>query len=210
VRVQLVSERLGGCVRVPVTALALVAVLTAGCGGGSTGGIGTADGTDVGPVPTPRIPTLASCPTAGSASSLPSITLNCLRSGPKVDTAALGGRPVLVNLWASWCGPCKQEMPSLQRAYGTFGGQIAFLGVDTKDEMNSANDFLAATSVHYPQVVDNNGDLLHKIGGSGLPVTVVLDATGRTVYSHRGQLRSDDLKAALLAAGVRLPNKFRL
>jgi cytochrome c biogenesis protein CcmG/thiol:disulfide interchange protein DsbE len=209
VRAHLVSKRFGGQVRLPVTALALVAFLTAACGSGSASGVGASDGTDVGPVPTPRIPTLASCPTAGSPSSLPSITLNCLRDGPAVDTAALGGRPVLVNLWASWCGPCKQEMPSLQRAYGTFGGQIAFLGVDTKDEKNSANDFLAATSVHYPQVVDTDGDLLHKIGGSGLPVTVVLDATGRSVYSHRGQLRSDDLRTALLAAGVRLPSKFR-
>ena len=209
-RAQLVSERLGGPVRVPITALALVAALAAGCGSGTNTGAGAADATDVGPVPTPRIPTLAPCPTAGSPSSLPSITLSCLRDGPKVDTATLGGHPVLVNLWASWCGPCKQEMPSLQTAYRTFGRQISFLGVDTKDDVNSASDFLAATSVHYPQVVDNNGDLLHKIGGSGLPVTVVLDATGHTVYSHRGQLRSDDLKAALRSAGVSVPSTFRL
>jgi cytochrome c biogenesis protein CcmG/thiol:disulfide interchange protein DsbE len=165
---------------------------------------------DVGPVPTPRVPTLAPCPPTASPSSLPSVTLGCLRAGPKVDTAFLGGRPVVVNLWASWCGPCKREMPSLQAAYRAFGGQVGFLGIDTKDDGNSANDFLAAMSVHYPQVVDGNGDLLHKLGGSGLPVTVVLDAAGRTVYSHRGELRSNDLKAALLAAGVKVPNNFRL
>ena len=209
-RAQLVSERRVGPVRVPIITLALVAALAAGCGSGASAGVGAADGTYAGPVPTPRIPTLAPCPTAGSPSSLPSLTLSCLRDGPKVDTATLGGHPVLVNLWASWCGPCKQEMPSLQTAYRTLGRQISFLGVDTKDDVNSASDFLAAISVHYPQVVDDNGDLLHKIGGSGLPVTVVLDVTGRAVYSHRGQLRTDDLRAALLAAGVILPSKFRL
>jgi cytochrome c biogenesis protein CcmG/thiol:disulfide interchange protein DsbE len=152
---------------------------------------------------TPRIPALAPCPAAGSASSLPQVTLNCLRSGRKVDMATLGGRPVLVNLWASWCAPCKREMPSLQGAYARYGHQISFLGVDTKDDINSAKDFLAAFALHYPQVADANGDLLHKVGGAGLPVTLVLNTDGKTVYSHRGELRSKDLQQALRAAGIR-------
>jgi cytochrome c biogenesis protein CcmG/thiol:disulfide interchange protein DsbE len=175
------------------------ALAVASCSGASSP---SAASGDAGPAPSPRVPVLAACPAPGTASSLPHARLSCLRAGPKVDPGALGGRPVLVNLWASWCGPCKQEMPSLQAAYATYGTQIAFLGVDTKDSPDSAQDFLAATAVHYPQVIDDNGDLLHGVGGSGLPVTIVLDAAGRTVYSHRGELRARDLKAALVAGGV--------
>jgi cytochrome c biogenesis protein CcmG/thiol:disulfide interchange protein DsbE len=94
-------------------------------------------------------------------------------------------------------------MPSLQGAYARYGHQISFLGVDTKDDINSAKDFLAAFALHYPQVADANGDLLHKVGGAGLPVTLVLNTDGKTVYSHRGELRSKDLQQALRAAGIR-------
>jgi thiol-disulfide isomerase/thioredoxin len=168
-----------------LAAAALAATLAA-CGSGSDHGSAV---DNAGPAPTPRHPAVAACPAAGTSSALPHLTLTCLGPGPKVDTTALGGRPVLLNLWASWCGPCRKEMPSLQIAYTRYSSQVSFLGVDTKDDVNSANDFLAAYKVRYPQVVDDNGDLLHQVGASGLPVTIVLDAAGRSVYSHRGELR---------------------
>ena len=153
--------------------------------------------------PSPRTPVLAPCPGAGAQSDLPAVKLSCLQDGPDVSTTKLGGRPVLINLWASWCGPCKQEMPALQAAYEQVGSRVMFLGVDTKDDPDSARDFLAATAIHYPQAVDADGQLLHELGGSGLPVTLILDASGNRVYSHRGELRADDLRTALAAAGVR-------
>ena len=159
----------------------------------------------VGAPPAPRLPVLARCPAAGSRSWLPPMSLTCLGSGPAVSTTALGGRPVLINLWASWCWPCQKEMPALQAAYARYGNSVDFLGVDTKDSADSAKDFLAAVAVHYPQVVDEDGDLLHGLGGAGLPVTLILDPTGRTVYSHRGELRPTDLAAALRAAGLPPP-----
>ena len=180
-------------------ALALIACLTAGC---TVGAESPAGRQVAGPQPTARTPSLRACPAAGSPSDLPDITLSCLSTGSRVRLAALGGTPVLVNLWASWCAPCKNEMPSLQRASETYAGKLAFLGVDTKDNVDSANDFLAATSVHYPQLLDNDGDLLHALGGSGLPVTVVLDAQGKVVYQRRGELRASDLAAATRAAGI--------
>jgi len=150
--------------------------------------------------PAPRTPVLAACPGTGLASRLPVLALSCLGGGPVVNPARLGGSPVLVNLWASWCVPCQQEMPALQRAYALHGRRVRFLGVDTEDEADSARDFLAAAGVHYPQVNDDRGDLLHRLGGTGLPVTIVLDAAGKIVYSHRGQLREPDLADALAAA----------
>jgi len=150
--------------------------------------------------PAPRDPVLAACPTTGSGTGLPAVRLTCLAGGAVVNLARLGGSPVLVNLWASWCVPCQQEMPALQRAYAQHGRQVRFLGVDTEDERSSARDFLAAVGVHYPQVVDDRGDLLHRLGGTGLPVTLVLDASGKVVYSHRGQLSDSALATALAAA----------
>ena len=152
------------------------------------------------PLARPRLPVLAACPATGSNSGLPALALPCLRAGAQVNPSRLGGSPILINLWASWCVPCQQEMPALQRAYARAGQQVRFLGVDTEDEVNSAQDFLAATGVHYPQAVDARGDLLHRIGGTGLPVTLVLDARGRVVFSRRGRLRDRDLSAALAAA----------
>ena len=93
-------------------------------------------------------------------------------------------------------------MPALQKTFVQYGAELGFLGVDTEDDVNSARDFLAATGVHYPQVVDNDGKLLRRVGGSGLPITLVLDAGGHQVFTHRGQLSSKDLLAALRAAGV--------
>lgn len=148
----------------------------------------------------PRTPVLSPCPAAGAAAGLPRLALRCLGPGPAVDPARLGGAPVLVNLWASWCLPCQREMPALQRAYLQHGTPLRFLGVDTEDDADSAKDFLAAVGVHYPQLVDDRGDLLHRLGGAGLPVTVVLNARGAVVFTHRGQLSSGDLSAAVAAA----------
>ncbi len=156
--------------------------------------------TAAGAQPAARTPVLAACPVTGAGSSLPALTLACLKVGPAVNPARLGGAPVLVNLWASWCVPCQQEMPALQRAYAVYGRQVRFLGVDTEDQHDSANDFLATVGVHYPQAVDERGDLLHRLGSTGLPVTLVLDAAGKVVYSHRGQLTARDLAKALAAA----------
>jgi len=116
-----------------------------------------------------------------------------------VDPARLGGSPVLVNLWASWCVPCQQEMPALQRAYPRYGRQVRFVGLDTEDDPDSAKDFLAAVGVHYPQVVDDRGDL-HHLAGTGIPATLILHARGRVVFTHRGKLRERDLAAALASA----------
>lgn len=146
---------------------------------------------------TPRAPTLSDCPPRGEVSALPAVRLRCLGSAVEVDMSHLAGRPVLVNVWASWCAPCQRETPLLVRAQATFGSEVVFLGVDSMDDTASARDFLAAFGVHYPQVVDASGALLHRLGGSGLPITVVLDATGRVTFTRHGELRAQELDKAL-------------
>lgn len=85
---------------------------------------------------------------------LPALRLPCLGNGPDVTLSSLTGRPTLVNLWASWCAPCREEMPLLQQAFAEHGQDIRFLGVATRDEPAVAADFAAATGVTYPSVVD--------------------------------------------------------
>lgn len=184
--------------------LALAAVLLAGCGTGDRQ-LATAD---VPPSTGVAVPGVASCaelpqrtPSGGSmANRLPPLRLPCLTPGPSIDLSALGGGPVLINLWASWCGPCRAEMPVLQSAYERYGERVAFLGVDTKDSLESAADFLGDVGVAYPQIVDVDGDLLAHLGPSGLPVTVVLDGEGRIAEMHVGQLDTEGVEELLAAA----------
>lgn len=139
----------------------------------------------------------------GTTSIFDDVTLRCLRSGPDVDLGLLGGdRPVLLNLWASWCRPCQKEMPRLQRAYRAADGQMLFLGVDTKDAPDSARSFLNEVQASYPHVIDEDGVVLRLLHGAALPVTVVLDVDGTIAYTKFGELSTDDLVEAFTAAGV--------
>lgn len=128
---------------------------------------------------------------------LPSLRLPCLTPGPAIDVSALGGRPVLVNLWATWCGPCREEMPLLAATAERYASKVQFLGVNTQDSTDAAAAFLPEVGVTYPQVVDVDGDLLGHLRIPGLPVTVVLDAQGRVVGKHIGQLQPDSLEDLL-------------
>ncbi len=181
--------------------LALTAVLLAGCAPSGDGPAG-ADGPQGA---APEIPGLASCAelsqqvAAGGSMTdrLPPLQLPCLTPGPMIDLSELGGGPVLINLWASWCGPCREEMPALQAAHESYGEQVAFLGVNTEDTTETAASFLADFGITYPQVVDVDGDLLADLGAPGLPISVVLDAEGQIAGTHIGQLDTDGIEELL-------------
>jgi cytochrome c biogenesis protein CcmG/thiol:disulfide interchange protein DsbE len=128
---------------------------------------------------------------------LPGLVLPCLGTGPAVHVGALTGRPTLVNLWAAWCAPCREEMPLLEQSFRENGARVRFLGVNTDDTRASAIDFLTATGVTYPQAVDSSGKLAADLGLPGLPVTLALDPSGRIIARQIGQLHPDKLKALL-------------
>lgn len=120
-------------------------------------------------------------PGDGTDGGLPDLTLPCLGGGPDVDLASLEG-PLVVNLWASWCGPCKKEMPALQDFYEQYGDQVGVLGINYQDQQPAAAIELAGDlGVSYPLVADPGGDLnardpLPVI--RGVPWLVFLDADG--------------------------------
>lgn len=137
--------------------------------------------------------TLATQPRGGTTDA----TLPCLTGPGVLDVDHLGGRPTLVNLWASWCSVCRKEMPVLEAAYRSHNGNIQFVGVDTLDETGPAADFLEQTGADYPQLYDQQGELLKYSRIPGLPVTLLLDADGKEIARHVGELNAEDLQKLL-------------
>ncbi|GAA3713958.1 hypothetical protein GCM10022204_36310 [Microlunatus aurantiacus] len=131
--------------------------------------------------------------------ALPELSLPCLTAGPPVDLARLSGRPTVVNLWATWCTPCREEMPALQAAHVRYS-DVQFLGVNTKDRADWAQEFLPLVNVRYPQVVDADGRLLATLRSPGLPVTVVLDRDGRVAGRQIGKVSAARLDQLIASA----------
>jgi cytochrome c biogenesis protein CcmG, thiol:disulfide interchange protein DsbE len=114
--------------------------------------------------------------------------------------AELRGYPVVINKWASWCGPCRQEFPSFQRAAVTFGRQVAFLGLDSFDNSDNARTFLRQYPVSYPSFEDGNDKVANALhAGAFFPTTVFLDRSGKLAYLHQGPYTT----AAALETDVR-------
>jgi thiol-disulfide isomerase/thioredoxin len=122
--------------------------------------------------------------------------------------AALRGYPAVVNVWASWCGPCRFEFPHFQQAAAKFGKRIAFLGVDSQDSNDAASTFLEEAPVPYPSYTDPDQGLADALGASlGKPDTAFYDRQGKLVYLKQGpyddaaELKADIERYALGESG---------
>ncbi|MGB7587918.1 MAG: TlpA disulfide reductase family protein [Solirubrobacterales bacterium] len=105
--------------------------------------------------------------------------------------AALRGYPVVVNVWASWCGPCRFEFPLFQRVAARDGRRVAFLGIDSQDSEDAAHTFLKESPVPYPSYTDSDKSLAESVGATfGLPATAFYDRRGKLVYLKPGPYRS--------------------
>jgi thiol-disulfide isomerase/thioredoxin len=172
-----------------LAALLLAALLLAGCSGGpGTGLAGTVDvaARDVRDLKAKT--DIAQCQPGKGAlvgGGMPDVTLPCLGGGPDVNVSSLRG-PMVVNLWASWCGPCRQEMPIIQSFHHKYGDRVPVLGIDYQDVQPLAAMQLARKSgVTYPLLADPQAALsaasplpvIH-----GLPMMVLIDQSGRIAY----------------------------
>jgi cytochrome c biogenesis protein CcmG, thiol:disulfide interchange protein DsbE len=103
----------------------------------------------------------------------------------------LRGYPVVINKWASWCGPCQSEFPAYQRASVAFGRQVAFIGIDGKDHNAAATAFLRRFPVSYPSYTDPHEDIARAIqAATYYPQTVYIDRHGHEVFDHAGPYES--------------------
>jgi cytochrome c biogenesis protein CcmG, thiol:disulfide interchange protein DsbE len=100
----------------------------------------------------------------------------------------LKGHPVVINKWASWCGPCRFEFPWFQSLAEKRGGQIAFLGVNSNDSDGSAEQFLSELPLPYPSYTDPDLKIAEELGGppQAFPTTTFYDRTGKPVFTHPG------------------------
>ena len=110
---------------------------------------------------------------------------------------SLRGHPVVINKWASWCGPCRAEFPLFQSVSADRGRDIAFLGVDARDKRPAAASFLSQYPVPYPSYEDPGEVIARSLKApQNFPITIFVDAKGRTTFIHQGGYTSE---AALVA-----------
>ena len=109
---------------------------------------------------------------------------------------ALRGYPVVVNVWASWCGPCRFEFPAFQRLSARYGRRVAFIGVDSQDSEDAAATFLRDNPVPYPSYSDPDEEIGNELKKIGLPATAFYDRDGELVYlDHKPYFEDAELRA---------------
>ena len=131
---------------------------------------------------------------AGAAALAPLVTGNPAPAfqlgsadGQSLDLGSLKGKVVMINFWASWCGPCRKEMPILEqlnRQYRSKG--LALIGVNVEPDSKTALDWLKATPVSFPILFDTESKVSKLYQVAGMPNTVILDRKGTVRYIHRG------------------------
>lgn len=128
----------------------------------------------------------ASDPKPPKADRLPDVTLTSLTGGAAVDLGKLRG-PLVVNLWAQWCAPCKRELPIYQSFFAKHGTDVPVLGVDWQDTQGDlARALASASGITYPLVVDGKPDIRNKL----LPKLILVDADGTIAYQEYVEITS--------------------
>ncbi len=150
--------------------LAVVGLLAFGLLSKGSSGVALGD-----PVPAGRLPRLA----GGGTESL----------------TAYRGRWVLVNFWASWCLPCREEAPALQRFQRRYGGpKFTVVGIDSRDLTTDGRDFVAQYGLGYPQLRDGDGDAADEFGTTGVPENFLIDPAGKVRLLVRGPVSEEYLE----------------
>jgi cytochrome c biogenesis protein CcmG/thiol:disulfide interchange protein DsbE len=171
---------------IPLAGVALVVLLVIGLS--QAGSKDHASGDEIKPLSRAEV----SRPLPGAPTELAALRrrVNVLEGGGKPalerQLRALRGHPVVVNLWASWCGPCRFELPFFQRQANLRGTKVAFVGVNVGDNHGDAADFARRYPMPYPSIEDPRQSVLNDYGAKGLPSTAFYDAKGEMVFLHQG------------------------
>jgi thiol-disulfide isomerase/thioredoxin len=159
-----------------IAAVCLVSALVplAGCGGSSGGG---SDPAVLAP---------------GSREAAANLEVPALVGAGRIAVGAPNARPTVVNMWASWCGPCREEMPAVQRFASTHP-DVRVIGVAVNDQIDDARAFAKEVGVRFPLGFDADHQVADAYAVSGLPTTVVLDRQGRLAATWPGPVTDADL-----------------
>lgn len=186
---------------VMLTGLALALAALAGCG--------TSEGGDYGGAHPDYAKALAGSPAPLAA--LHAQANELLDGGTDAfeeRLAKLRGYPVVVNVWASWCGPCRFEFPTLQKISARYGKRVAFLGVDSQDSDAGAETFLEEAPVPYPSYTDPDKDLGRSLGARAYPDTAFYDRQGNLLYLKQGPFRDEsEMREAVEACALGGPGQ---
>jgi cytochrome c biogenesis protein CcmG/thiol:disulfide interchange protein DsbE len=141
-------------------------------------------GADVGSAETDLAPCPEQSDEPAPDSDVSQLRFDCF-SGGSVDFGRAPGVPTVLNLWASWCGPCREELPVVQQLADAAGDQVRVLGVNSQDRIVAATSFAADAGITIPTAVDPSGELAAGLGLRGLPYTLFLAADGSVVHVQR-------------------------
>lgn len=113
----------------------------------------------------------------------------------------LHGTPVIVNIWASWCGPCRTEAPMLADAAKKYAGRVQFVGIDIQDSRSDAVAFMKRYEWSYPSLFDASGDIRDHLGFVGQPDTIFYDENGKVSSTWTGPLSESELASRIASIG---------
>jgi thiol-disulfide isomerase/thioredoxin len=134
----------------------------------------------------------------GKTPVAPSFALKSLSGSGSIKLDTCGGRVIVVNFWASWCGPCRAETPALNRAWQHWKSHlVTFIGVDTRDAKADGRSFTHGTHISYSVGYDGSGRTARTYGVGALPATFVISPRGRVVARFLGAVAAQDLSAAI-------------
>ncbi len=123
------------------------------------------------------------------------------KNGNKIKLSDMKGKPVVLNFWASWCGPCKSEMPDFEEAYKEYGDEITFMMVNLTDgnreTIDTAQNFIDGQGYTFPVYFDTESNGAAAYGVNSIPVTYFIDAEGYLVAYGRGALDADTLQSGI-------------
>lgn len=145
---------------------------------------------------TRELDVLPSAEAPESGDSLPDVELVDLATGATTSLADIEG-PAVINLWATWCAPCRAEIPDFEEVHQARGDEVRFIGVNVGENTSDAQRFLDEVRATYDQFADPGGDVATALRATAMPVTVVIDGNGSVTTRHLGPLDQGGLNDAI-------------
>lgn len=125
-------------------------------------------------------------------------TLDSLTDTKQLSLNEFKGKGVVLNFWATWCGPCREEMPLFEETWSKYNDEnVVFLGINVMDDKSNAQDFIESIGVTYPNLYDPEGDVSRKYNVVALPATFFIDKDGNMVAKNYGSFIGSRGKEAL-------------